>query len=292
MSKPARQRQTHAQKQRQDLSDLILRQEGLELYTTHFGVEPLISEKFGLPAPFIPYTDLNQTLKSTVAPHDNLVVASASKLSTFPSIHNKTCESHSTSNMALAADMNASEFPWELAECSNPWEGLSGATTASDSATQIGAEQNWTVNPELSPESTFSIFNDAGESIIPDLTSPSSDIDITPASTVASSVSRSLERINSTPESHVNTAIFLAASNGHVGVIRALAESGADLNARDKNENSALHLAIAGKHQDVVSMLLQQNVHCQLTNADGLTPLTLAAKIGFEEGLRLLLRHQ
>lgn len=273
MSKPARQRQTHAQKQRQDFSDLILRPEGLELYTTHFGAEPLISEKFGLPAPFIPYTDLNQTLKSTATPHDNLVIASPSKLSTFPSIHNKTCGSHNTNNIVLTADMNASEFPWELGECSSPWEGLGGVTAASDSATQIGAEQNWAANPELSPESAFSLFNDAGESTILDLTSPLSDIDITPASTVASSVSRSMERVDSTPESHVNTAIFLAASNGHVGVIRALAESGADLNARDKDDNSALHLAIAGKHQDVVSMLLQQNVHCQLTNADGLTPL-------------------
>ncbi|KAI0005804.1 ankyrin repeat-containing domain protein [Xylariaceae sp. FL0662B] len=97
---------------------------------------------------------------------------------------------------------------------------------------------------------------------------------------------------NQTELSHtvgLNRALFLAAKNGHVGVVRALAEGGADLNALDEEGNSALHLAILGKHQDVVSMLLKHHVQRHVPNSDNLTPLTLAAKIGFEEGVRILL---
>lgn len=71
----------------------------------------------------------------------------------------------------------------------------------------------------------------------------------------------------------LNTALFLAAENGHAGVVRALVQSGANLAAIDDRGNSALHLAMLGKHKDVVITLLKHQVKRELENHDGFTPL-------------------
>lgn len=44
----------------------------------------------------------------------------------------------------------------------------------------------------------------------------------------------------------LNTALFLAANNGHAGVVRAIVQNGANLAAIDDRGNSALHLAMLG----------------------------------------------
>jgi len=71
----------------------------------------------------------------------------------------------------------------------------------------------------------------------------------------------------------VSEALFLAATHGHVGVVRALCEAGADLDAVDGDGNSALHLAVVGKHLDVISVLLKHSAQPQLHNSNDLTPL-------------------
>lgn len=74
-------------------------------------------------------------------------------------------------------------------------------------------------------------------------------------------------------EDGLREALFLAARNGHTGVIRVLAESGASLDALSADRNTALHLAILGRHTDTVSLLLNQNVERHIPNIDNLTPL-------------------
>jgi ankyrin repeat protein len=110
----------------------------------------------------------------------------------------------------------------------------------------------------------------------------------------------------------LSSALFLASKNGYPEVIRALAERGASLNALDEDGNPALHLALLGKHEDVVATLLKHRVRRHVSNFDGLTPLyvqtarrtmpyvyancnsvrLLAAKIRFEEGVRILLQDE
>ncbi|RFU23824.1 hypothetical protein B7463_g12512, partial [Scytalidium lignicola] len=71
---------------------------------------------------------------------------------------------------------------------------------------------------------------------------------------------------------HLNTALFLAAENGHAGVVVALAQSGSNLDAVDEHGNSALHLAVHGKHQNVLAALIEHKAYRQIENSDGLTP--------------------
>ena len=53
-----------------------------------------------------------------------------------------------------------------------------------------------------------------------------------------------------------STALHLAAKAGHVGVVAALLEAGADINARDGAGNTALCLASEAGHVGVVSELI------------------------------------
>ncbi|KAI9658367.1 MAG: hypothetical protein M1821_002500 [Bathelium mastoideum] len=85
--------------------------------------------------------------------------------------------------------------------------------------------------------------------------------------------SSTAEHLGSHEHEDLNNALFLAAKNGHVGMMRALAEMGSDLDARDAEGNSALHLALLGRHKDVVLFLLERSVDTAVVNSDGLKPL-------------------
>ncbi|KAI9677252.1 MAG: Ankyrin repeat and death domain-containing protein 1A [Bathelium mastoideum] len=111
-------------------------------------------------------------------------------------------------------------------------------------------------------------------------TRPSHPCPITPESAAGSESiaaarhpSSTAEHLSSHEHEDLNNALFLAAKNGHVGVMRALAEMGSDLDARDAEGNSALHLALLGRHKDVVLFLLERSVDTAVVNSDGLKPL-------------------
>lgn len=52
------------------------------------------------------------------------------------------------------------------------------------------------------------------------------------------------------------TALHYAAKEGHVSTIQTLLSLGADINAKDERNRSALHLACAGQHAACVKFLL------------------------------------
>jgi ankyrin repeat protein len=90
---------------------------------------------------------------------------------------------------------------------------------------------------------------------------------------IARSPSSTAGRLDLYQHEDLNDALFLAAKNGHVGVLRALVEMGSDLNALDVEGNSALHLAVLGRHKDVVVFLVEKSVDIQVMNSNGLKPL-------------------
>ena len=78
------------------------------------------------------------------------------------------------------------------------------------------------------------------------------------------------------------TTFHLAAANGHVAAIQWLAQKGANIEARDYNDLTALHYAATGGHEPAVRTLLELESLKHNYKASGLhkTPLELAAEKG------------
>jgi ankyrin repeat protein len=86
--------------------------------------------------------------------------------------------------------------------------------------------------------------------------------------------------------------LMLGARMGHVGVLSVLVEKGgADVNAKDKEGNTALIYASARGYVDAVQYLLDQGAKTQAETSNGSTALQLAAGAGHVSILSLLLRY-
>jgi ankyrin repeat protein len=106
------------------------------------------------------------------------------------------------------------------------------------------------------------------------------------------------------------TALLLAARNGHQDAVRALLESGADVNEVSAGDKSSpLVIAICNGHYDVAAYLLGRGTDPNLATIDGLAalyatedtefaqvgwapnPITAQEKTGYLDLLKLLLAH-
>jgi ankyrin repeat protein len=78
------------------------------------------------------------------------------------------------------------------------------------------------------------------------------------------------------------TALLLAAENGHAKIVNLLLESGADFRARDENGLTALLLAAQAfnPQASVVELLLAKGEDANETDSNGNTALMLAARGG------------
>jgi hypothetical protein len=73
------------------------------------------------------------------------------------------------------------------------------------------------------------------------------------------------------------TALHEAVRNGNIEVITMLLENGADVNARDAKNNTALHTGIPSEvHREVVTLLLEWGANPTLRDEHGDTPLHVA----------------
>src|SRR3990167_5107624 len=80
-----------------------------------------------------------------------------------------------------------------------------------------------------------------------------------------------------------------AASNGYLGVVKALIVAGADVNCQDIYRLSALMWAAVYGHLDVVKALIAAGANVNLRMSGGVTALMMAASRGYLEIVKILI---
>ena len=86
------------------------------------------------------------------------------------------------------------------------------------------------------------------------------------------------------------TPLILAASGGHVDVVRLLLENEAQLEATsERTKDTALSLACSGGKEEVVRVLLEKGANIEHRNVSDYTPLSLAASGGYIKIIEMLL---
>ncbi|XP_044049238.1 ankyrin repeat domain-containing protein 26 isoform X13 [Siniperca chuatsi] len=88
------------------------------------------------------------------------------------------------------------------------------------------------------------------------------------------------------------TALHIACASGHVEVVQFLVESKAKLNLCDNQNRSALMKAVQCQHERCVSILLENHAKPNLVDINGNTALHLAANIPSISTASLLLQHE
>lgn len=78
-------------------------------------------------------------------------------------------------------------------------------------------------------------------------------------------------------------ALHYAAFNGHVEIVRFLVSKEMDLDIRAPNGNTALMLAARNGHKDVVGILVEAGANTELDDSKGNTALGFALKTGNTE---------
>ncbi|XP_056243414.1 ankyrin repeat domain-containing protein 26 isoform X8 [Seriola aureovittata] len=88
------------------------------------------------------------------------------------------------------------------------------------------------------------------------------------------------------------TALHIAGASGHVEVVQFLVESKAKLNLCDNQNRSALMKAVQGQHERCMNILLENHADPNLVDINGNTALHLAANIPSISTAILLLGHE
>ena len=85
------------------------------------------------------------------------------------------------------------------------------------------------------------------------------------------------------------TALAVAAENGHLDVVRVLVNQGADMEMADSVGYTPLINASFNGHLDVVRYLLEQGANRDKAECTGRTPLHVAASVGYLKIAKLLM---
>jgi len=86
-------------------------------------------------------------------------------------------------------------------------------------------------------------------------------------------------------------ALHLASGEGHLAVVQTLLEHGANVAARDKNEETSLHRSSWKGHHAVVQTLLEHNADVAARTKSGWTSLLAASDRGHHAVVQTLLEH-
>jgi ankyrin repeat protein len=85
-----------------------------------------------------------------------------------------------------------------------------------------------------------------------------------------------------------NTAMHVACARGHVNIVRRLAFVGANKNARNAAQQTPLHLAVAGDRDEVVAALVVLKADLSAVDQNGETARALATRLGHKHCAALL----
>jgi len=88
---------------------------------------------------------------------------------------------------------------------------------------------------------------------------------------------------------HQSTALHLASARGHAEVVRTLLDNGADAAAVNKRKSTPLHLASSGGHTRVVRVLLEHGADAKADDDQSLSPPSLALRGGHTEVIKTFL---
>jgi hypothetical protein len=87
-------------------------------------------------------------------------------------------------------------------------------------------------------------------------------------------------------------ALCAAARNGHLDVVKFLVEQRAEVNVKNTDGWTPLHLAAQSGYLDVVKLLVEQQTEVNAKKDDGWTPLHSAARDSYLDVVKLLVEQQ
>lgn len=91
-------------------------------------------------------------------------------------------------------------------------------------------------------------------------------------------------------DKHQHTALHRASALGQTDIVKFLVDFSADVELKNQNGWTALHVACYYYHLDIVSILVEGN-DVNIPNKDGWTPLHCCSMQGFADVASILLRH-
>lgn len=91
-------------------------------------------------------------------------------------------------------------------------------------------------------------------------------------------------------DNYGNTALLLHADRHcNKGVIKELIRAGADINAKNKNGDTALHFALINGNSEVARFLIKKGADYRAVNNKGKSPMEIAAEKGYETVIELMI---
>ena len=94
--------------------------------------------------------------------------------------------------------------------------------------------------------------------------------------------------VNRTDNDGNNAMLLYAEWHCHMSVLKPMVKAGLDINARNKEGNTVLHLALKNRCSEEARYLIKKGADYNIANKDRVTPMQIAAENGLEEVLELM----